>query len=99
MRQISRPTALGIMAAVAAIAVLDGRAAWRAARADGIQGINAHVVAANIPGASAMRSVSSRSLRANNSSALVRRALMLALRTSGEPARHQCGPLSPPGRC
>jgi hypothetical protein len=50
MITISKTTALGI-------ATLDGEAVWRAARADGIQGINARVVAINIPGASAISQV------------------------------------------
>jgi hypothetical protein len=57
MRQISRPTALGLMAVAAGIAALDGEAAWRAARADDIPGITARVVAVNIPGASAIAQV------------------------------------------
>src|SRR6266567_4190009 len=63
MRQISRHTALGIMALVAGIAVVGGDAAWRAARAqaitdiDDIDAIDAHVIATNIPGASAIAQV------------------------------------------
>jgi hypothetical protein len=57
MIKISKITALGIMAVAVGIAALDGEAGWRAARADGIQGINAHVVAANIPGASAIAQI------------------------------------------
>jgi hypothetical protein len=57
MRQISRHTALGIMALAAGIAVVDGDAAWRAARAQAIPGIDARVVAMNIPGASAISQV------------------------------------------
>ena len=52
MRQISRPTALGLIAVAAVIAVLDGEAAWRAARAEAILGIDASIVAVSIPGAS-----------------------------------------------
>ena len=57
VRRISRPTALGIIAVAAAIAVLDGEAARRAAWAQTIQGIDARVVAINIPGASAISQV------------------------------------------
>jgi hypothetical protein len=63
MRQISRHTALGIMALAAGIAVVDGDAAWRAAWAqritdiDSIDAIDAHVIATNIPGASAISQV------------------------------------------
>jgi len=57
VRRISRPTALGIIAVAAAIAVLDGEAARRAAWAQAIQGIDARVVAINIPGASAISQV------------------------------------------
>jgi len=57
MRQISRPTALAIMAVALGIATLDGEAVWRAARAGGTQGINARIVAVNIPGASAIAQI------------------------------------------
>jgi hypothetical protein len=57
MRQISRPAALGLIVVAAGIVVLDGEAVWRAARADGIQGIRARIVAVNIPGASAISQV------------------------------------------
>jgi len=57
VRRISRPTALVIIAVAAAIAVLDGEAARRAAWAQAIQGIDARVVAINIPGASAISQV------------------------------------------
>jgi len=57
MRQISRPTALAIMAVALGIATLDGEAVWRAARAGGTQGINAWIVAVNIPGASAIAQI------------------------------------------
>ena len=54
MRQISRHTALGIMTLAAGIAVVDGDATWRAARAREVTDIDARVVAINIPGASAI---------------------------------------------
>jgi hypothetical protein len=57
MIKAGKITALGIMAVAAAIAVLDGEAEWRAARAQAIQGIDARVVAINIPGASAISQV------------------------------------------
>ena len=57
MRQISRHTALGIMTLAAGIAVADGDATWRAARAQEVTDIDAHVVAVNIPGASAISQV------------------------------------------
>jgi len=57
MRQISRPTALAIMAVALGIATLDEEAVWRAARAGGTQGINARIVAVNIPGASAIAQI------------------------------------------
>jgi hypothetical protein len=47
----------GIMALAAGIAVVDGDAAWQAARAQAIAGINARVIAINIPGASAISQV------------------------------------------
>ena len=47
----------GIMALAAGIAVVDGDAAWQAARAEAIAGINARVIATNIPGASAIAQV------------------------------------------
>jgi len=57
MRQISKHTALGIMALAAGIAIVDGDAAWQAARAQTIANINARVIAINIPGASAISQV------------------------------------------
>jgi hypothetical protein len=57
MMKIRKFAALGIIAAAAGIATLDGEPAWRAARADGIQGIKARIVAVNIPGASAISQV------------------------------------------
>jgi hypothetical protein len=47
----------GIMALATGIAVVDGDAAWQAARAQAITGINARVIATNIPGASAISQV------------------------------------------
>ena len=47
----------GIMALAAGIAVVDGDAAWQAARAQAITAINARVIATNIPGASAISQV------------------------------------------
>jgi hypothetical protein len=57
MKQISKHTALSIMALAAGIAVVDGDAAWQAARAQTIANINARVIAINIPGASAVSQV------------------------------------------
>src|SRR5207248_7490447 len=57
MRQIGRSTALSIMVVATGIAVFTSEAAWRAARADRIQRINARVVAVNIPGASAISQI------------------------------------------
>src|SRR5271166_6464774 len=57
MRKINKPTALGIIGVAATLALLDGEAAWRAAWAGAVQGINAHVVALNIPGASAIAQI------------------------------------------
>jgi hypothetical protein len=57
MRQISRHIALSIVGLVAGIAVVGGDAAWRAARAQAITDINAHIIATNIPGASAISQV------------------------------------------
>jgi hypothetical protein len=45
------------MAVALGIATLDGEAVWRAARAGGTQGVNARIVAVNIPGASAISQV------------------------------------------
>jgi hypothetical protein len=47
----------GIMALAAGIAILDGDAAWQAARAEPIAHVNARVIALNIPGASAISQV------------------------------------------
>jgi hypothetical protein len=47
----------GVMALAAGIVVADGDAAWQAARADAITGINARVIAVDIPGASAIAQV------------------------------------------
>jgi hypothetical protein len=57
MRQIGRRTALSIIALAVGIAVLNGEAAWRAARAQMLPGLEARVVAINIPGASAVSQV------------------------------------------
>src|SRR5262249_14713625 len=46
-----------IMALAAGIAVVDGDAAWQAARAQPITHVNARVIAINIPGASAVSQV------------------------------------------
>jgi hypothetical protein len=48
-------TGLGIMAMAAGIAVVDGDATWRAARAQEITDSDSRVVATNIPGASGVR--------------------------------------------
>ena len=47
----------GIMALAAGIVVADGDAPWQAARAEPIPGINARVIAVDIPGASAIAQV------------------------------------------
>jgi hypothetical protein len=47
----------GIMALAAGIVVVDGDAAWQAARAQAISAINARVIATDIPGASAISQV------------------------------------------
>jgi hypothetical protein len=57
MRQISRHAALSIMTLAAGIAVVDGDATWRAARAQELTDIDARVVAINIPGVSAISQV------------------------------------------
>jgi hypothetical protein len=57
MRQISRHAALSIMTLAAGIAVVDGDATWRAARAQELTDVDARVVAINIPGASAVSQV------------------------------------------
>jgi hypothetical protein len=48
---------LGVMALAGGIAVVDGDAAWQAARAQAITHIKARVIATNIPGASAISQV------------------------------------------
>jgi hypothetical protein len=57
MRQISRRMAVSIITLAAAIAVLDGDAAPRAAWARSIPSIDARLIAINIPGASAVAQV------------------------------------------
>jgi hypothetical protein len=57
MRQIGRTTVLGIMVVATGIAVLASKTAWWDARAAAIGGIDARVVATNIPGASAISQV------------------------------------------
>jgi hypothetical protein len=57
MRQFGRPTALGLIALTAGIAVVGGESGWRAARAQGIASVNARIVALNIPGASAIAEI------------------------------------------
>src|SRR5262249_51936599 len=57
MRQISRHVALSIVVLAAGIAVVDGDAAWRAARAQPIADLAADFIATNIPGASAISQV------------------------------------------
>jgi hypothetical protein len=57
MRQFGRRAALGLMALTAGIAVLGGEEGGRAARAQGIAGADARIVALNIPGASAIAEV------------------------------------------
>jgi hypothetical protein len=57
MRQCSKRMILPILALGAAMAALDGEVAWRSARAEDINGINARIVAINIPGASAISQV------------------------------------------
>jgi hypothetical protein len=59
MRRSSQLIVLPILGAGAGIAVLDGGAAWRAARAEAIQRLEARVVAINIPGASAIAQIGS----------------------------------------
>jgi hypothetical protein len=56
MEQLRR-SVLGILALAAGITVFDGEGAWRAARAQAISDIEAHVIAINIPGASAISQV------------------------------------------
>jgi hypothetical protein len=57
MTKISKITALGIMALAAGVAAPNGDAVWREARAQAVQGIDARVVAVNIPGASAIAQI------------------------------------------
>jgi hypothetical protein len=57
LKQVGRHTALGIVTLAAGIAVVDGDAAWRAARAQAMTDIDARVIAINIPGASAISQV------------------------------------------
>ena len=57
MGQTRRHTALGIMVVAAGVAVLCGEIGWRNARAQTIPGLDARVVAMNIPGASAIAQV------------------------------------------
>jgi hypothetical protein len=57
MRQIGRTTVLGIMVVATGIAVLASETAWWDARAAAVAGVDAHVVATNIPGASAIAQI------------------------------------------
>jgi hypothetical protein len=57
MRQIGRTTVLGIMVVATGIAVLASETAWWDARAAAVAGIDARVVASNIPGASAIAQI------------------------------------------
>jgi hypothetical protein len=57
MRQIGRHTALGVMALTVGIAVMGGEAGQHAAQAQRIPGVDARIVALNIPGASAIAEV------------------------------------------
>jgi len=57
MRQGSRRVVLPILAVGAGMALVSGDTAWRAAWAQAIQGINARIVAIDIPGASAVAQV------------------------------------------
>jgi hypothetical protein len=57
MRRIGRTAVLGIIVVATGIALLASETAWRDARAAEIAGIDARVVAANIPGASAISQV------------------------------------------
>jgi hypothetical protein len=57
MRRSGKLIFLPILAVGAGIAILDGETAWRAARADAIQNLDARVVAINIPGASAIAQI------------------------------------------
>jgi hypothetical protein len=56
MAQIRR-TVLSILTLAAGVTVFDGEGAWQAARAEPITGINARVIAVDIPGASAIAQV------------------------------------------
>jgi len=53
MRQIGRTTALGVLV----VAALASECEWGEAQAQAVAGVNAHVVATNIPGASAIAQV------------------------------------------
>src|ERR1700693_1669577 len=57
MRQFGRPTALGLIAVTAGVAVGGGESGWSAARAQGMASVNARIVALNIPGASAIAEI------------------------------------------
>jgi hypothetical protein len=57
MRQIGKTTALGILVAAAGMAALASGGGWRGAWAQAVVGINARVVATNIPGASAISQI------------------------------------------
>ena len=57
MRLIGRTTLLGTIVVVTGIAALASETGWRQARAQTVADINAHVVAANIPGASAIAQI------------------------------------------
>jgi hypothetical protein len=57
MRQISKRLAVKIVALTAAIVVPGGGAAWRSAWAQSIRGVDARLIAINVPGASAMAQV------------------------------------------
>jgi hypothetical protein len=57
MRQIGRTTALGLMFVATGVAVLASEAMRQEARAQAVAGINASVVAVNIPGASAIAQI------------------------------------------
>jgi hypothetical protein len=55
--KIGKTTALGILVVAAGIVTLAGEGEWRGARAQAVPGINASVVATNIPGASAIAQI------------------------------------------
>jgi hypothetical protein len=57
MRQIGKTTALGILVVAAGMAALASGGGWWGARAQAVVGINARVVATNIPGASAIAQI------------------------------------------